>query len=246
MNKVELTEESATLIGGKYGKEVRTSDLLDELVPRRMNPVSLRWHDPIRQIYVLEYPPGHRLIHRSYSPGHGPFRIPMPWQVYICSLQPRDVKFFVRTEQLTSMDDMLNHQFMSNIYRTGTPCQGAQGDMRDDPIDSCRSMIDAIWMTTFNGGCYITEDGKHHPRGFNDPGGSLQPKEIIDAGFNDHFWSSSNIHEWLEERSIEEMLNWHWKKAGTVNEIIDWMVEKNAWDSMPELFSRLKSKTVQR
>lgn len=242
-----MNKSVSTLIGNTgYGKEVKTSDLLEELVPNRMIPVSLRWHDPVREIYVLEYPPGHRLIYRDYHEDDGgPFRIPMPWQVYICSIQPRDVKFFVRTEQLTSLDDMLHHQFMSNIYRSGTPCQGAQGELREDPIDTCRSMIDAIWMTTFNGGCYISSDGAPHAKAYKDPGGSLQPQEIVDAGFNDHFWASSKIHEWLEERSIDEMLSWQWKHAGTLRELIEWSAPKKQWDSLSGVFSRLDSKAVQ-
>lgn len=251
--RIEITDTKATLVGTNgYGKEVTTNDLLRSFQPPEMIPVSLRWYDSIREIYVFEYPPSHRLIHKAMN--GKPYRIPVPWQVYICSTNPRNVRMYMRTEQLTSLDDTLYHQFMSNIYRSGTPCQGPQGKIyKDDPLSTCRAMIDAIWMTTFNGGCYISSEGNNiNGAAYKDETGPLMPEELIKARYDADFWAYANhkpnFHKWMEERSIEEILEWTYKPTGTLTELIEYLAENNkqgsSWDSIQNVFGKLNAKAV--
>lgn len=253
--RIEITDTKATLVGANgYGKEVKTSELLQSFQPPEMIPVSLRWYDPIREIYVFEYPPGHRIIHRDMR--GDPFRIPVPWQVYICSTNPRNVRMYMRTEQLTSLDDILCHQFMSNIYRSGTPCQGPQGKVyKDDPLATCRAMIDAIWMTTFNGGCYISSEGNNmYGAAYKNETGALMPKEIVKAGYDAHFWAYArnepSFHSWMEERSIEEVLSWTYNTTGSLRELIEFLAKDNGqgspWDNVQNVFGRLNAKAVKK
>lgn len=236
--KIEIAEKVTnirhTIQKEEYVKEGETDAALDIFSIKEMIPPSVRWMDPLSGTYVFEYPPQERMIYTSgmLEPEQTTYRIPLPWQIYICTLnkQKRDVKFFTRTSQLTSLDDVINHQFMPNIYRSGTPCDGAVGTSAAlGPIDRCRQMIDGIWMTSFNGGCYVSSHTQiitNEKAAYKDPGGSLQPKEVIDAGFDKAFWSSRDIFPWLEEKSIEDLLTWEWKEAGPLMDVVRWQQQE--------------------
>lgn len=233
MKSIIINEKNAytKTYNSPYTIAVETREFFDSIVPKDMNPVSLRWHDPIRGIYIFEYPPDVKMIYKeSHKQG---FEIPFPWQIYICHPGKKDVRFFARTEQLKSMDDMLYHQFMPNIYRSGMPCSGAKtiGTTADStPIEICRAMINGIWMSTFNGGCYISQSGFRskeisRKNAIHDEKRSLQPIEIQKSGFNEDFWSAKHIHKWLEKRSIEEVLGWEWQEADTVKNVVEWFAQ---------------------
>lgn len=232
---ITITPTAVSSQVGSSKKEISTEDFFNIFTPNSIFPINLRWMDPARRIYVLEYPPETRLI-SSGEFGETLRRIPLPWQVYVCSVKTVvNVHLTMRTEQLGSLDDILYHSFASNIYRDGTPCGGPQveggfrkyKDMED--LELCKQMIDGIWMTNFNGGCYLSSEaglgnlGKRH-RALEDTGRCLLPREVIDAGFDEHFWSYSegedDFYAWIEERSIEEVLRWEYHPHATVREII--------------------------
>jgi len=247
MNKPELrVDREMTSYGFHDGpagniRTASTETFLSLFSPDEMFPTQLRWHDPIQNVFVLEIPPYYQMITRrartrySYHRAEqnhegGTFLIPLPWQVYICVLHPdyAQIYFYTRTEQLQSLDDDINYQHMPNVYTTGEPCRGAQGVVNlERPIETCFNLISNIWLTDFSGGGYNI-DGEQAPKEFYPPKGSLQPKELVEAGFSDHFWAPSYMHEFLEEQTIEDILGWEWVKAAPLRQVIKWAMRNSA------------------
>lgn len=242
--KIEMNQNTTTAtstIGKKrYNKTSPTQDLLAGLVPTEMLPVSVRWIDQINQIYVLEYPPQTKII-TLQSIREGPtlnreYAIPIPWQIYICQISGFNMRLhmFMRTQQLTSLDDTLNHHHMTNIYRDGSPC-APLGDITYESsggIELCREMIDMLWMSAFNGGNYMyhSEKGIAH-KAFGKEEGFLMPDEVAAAGFHRNFWIPE-YYQWLEQQSIEDVLQWNWKNTGSLRTLIDHLTTRKSFEEL--------------
>jgi hypothetical protein len=206
-----------------------TSKILAPAAPEEL-PDYIRYANKKEGIYIVEFGPNTRLI----SSAGGPIRFPMPWQVYVCRPRANSMKFFVRTEPLSSINDTLYFPHISNMYRNCEPCGGIPlrgrvgGDGSDD-VERAVSHINYFWTTGFNGGFYTSTDGKYHghPPAW-DPGGNLMPQDMVDK-LGDQFWYADGFSGvkrdhpffgWIENLKPEELLKWKWKAAAPVKTIV--------------------------
>lgn len=228
MNKIEIKPDKTSHINNAYGEMRQTADtkeLFESLFQEDyIFPPSLRWKDGLRDIYVFEFPPETKTIYGENF--EEVYTIPFPWQVYICFPKIKEIFFFTRTQQIQSLDDILNHQFMTNIYRSGAPCGGISINLTKDPITDCRNMINKIWMSSFNGGAYISKAGFRNQANkrrmaIEDEKISLFPKEALKEGYGIDFWQRKYLG-WLQDRSPQELLEFEWHEADSLKNIIEW------------------------
>lgn len=247
MRKIEVKENKTSYIDTEFGvkQSADTEELFKKLFQDDyISPPSLRWRDVLREIYVFEFPPEIKMVYGEYFDTN--YSIPFPWQVYICIPSRKQIFFFTRTQQIQSLDDTLNHQFMTNIYRSGIPCGGVDISLENNPIIDSRNMINKIWMSSFNGGCYIARDGyKDYGAGFrkamHDSKESFLPQEAIEEGYGKEFWQKKYI-KWLDGKSIEEILNWKWKEVDTLRNTIEWAYDVTSIQHDKTKVSQLRSK----
>lgn len=179
-------------------------------------PPYVRWADPANETYLLEFPPTYHII----TSGTGKkYRIPVPWQVYICK-PPNWLQFFVRPAQLKSLDDPVYYGHMSNVYRDCSPCSGAsmgRGVNPKEPLQRCTAMITYLWSTTFNGGCYLAEGSYKNYHSFpEEKRSNLFPKEL-QKKWGNNMWpmnhSSDRMWDMMEKYTAHDLLSWEWTEV---------------------------------
>ena len=221
---VTLTEEQVTL-RAKYGQAqtyewVTNSTLFTAEDAFELLPPFVRWHSRLKDRWLLEFPPGHRNVTvncDTQALGTRVARVPMPWTVYFVNLATNKLYIYARTQQLRSVTDKLCWYHMSNVMRNHEQCAG-YAEMKINPgatrLDQALRKVNEFWNTTFNGGFYVLGHG-----------GKAAPKQLKKKAHPRHggiddgvVWPKSDIWDWLEEVSIEDLLSWDWQEDHTLEE----------------------------